>query len=71
VRRAPPRSREHSKKPPPAADTAHRAPILPVFLGGKHRLVDCAKLHFAPFSSIIEEKVGSQAGGCTSVALLT
>ena len=38
--------RQHSKELSPATNTAHGAPILPVFLGGKHCAIDFAKLHF-------------------------
>jgi hypothetical protein len=53
VRRPPSRPLEHSQELASAADTAHGFPFLAGFLGGKHRLVDCAKFHFALFSSIL------------------
>jgi hypothetical protein len=51
VRRPPARPREHSQEPSPAADTAHGAPILAVFLGGEHGLVDSTQLHIVPLKS--------------------
>jgi hypothetical protein len=52
VRRPPACPLGHSKELSPAADTAHGVPFLAVFLGGKHRAIDSAKLHLFPLPPI-------------------
>jgi hypothetical protein len=59
VRRPPACPLEHAHELAVAVDAAHGFPFLAVFLGGEHRLVDCAKLHFVRFpwlSSLAEQR---------------